>query len=64
MVCLHPQVILQVLFIQGPYTVGVLRKPGNHKKCQDVKTKLDNGETVTVDELTVPVAASLFKVDK
>ncbi|KAK2156118.1 hypothetical protein LSH36_221g02021 [Paralvinella palmiformis] len=54
-------VILQVLFLQGTYTVGVFRKPGNHKKCQDIKTKLDNGEPVTIDELTVPVAASLFK---
>ncbi len=56
------QVLLRVMFEKGPYTIGVFRKPGNHKKCQDIKSRLDASQSVTADELNVPVATSVFKV--
>lgn len=36
--------MLTILFREGPYTVGILRKSCNAKMCKELRQKLDDGE--------------------
>lgn len=55
--------LLTILFREGPYTVGILRKSCNLKMCKELKQRLDNGEDCLNNEEWPPlVIGSLLKV--
>ena len=53
---------MQQLFMHGPYTQGIFRKSANHKRCQEIRNKLDNGEHISPDDIPVTAACSVLKV--
>lgn len=57
--------LLTILFREGPYTVGILRKSCNAKMCKDLRQKLDDGEDCLANEQWPPlVIGALVKVCK
>ena len=55
--------LLTILFREGPYTVGVLRKSCNAKCMKDLKQRLDDGEDVLSTDTWPPlVIGALVKV--
>ncbi len=56
------QELLRHVFVHGPYTTGIFRKPGNHKRCIELKTQLESGEEVAWDEVNILSATSVLKV--
>ncbi|XP_060599862.1 uncharacterized protein LOC132753416 isoform X2 [Ruditapes philippinarum] len=42
--------LLTILFREGPYTVGILRKSCNAKMCKELRQKLDDGEDCLTNE--------------
>jgi hypothetical protein len=57
--CLQ-QTLLQYLYEQGPFTVGVFRTPPSVKHSRSLREKLDAGEDI--GDLTIHSAASTLKV--
>ncbi|ELT92268.1 hypothetical protein CAPTEDRAFT_109949 [Capitella teleta] len=53
--------LLKYLFISAPFTTGVFRKPGNHKRMQEVRCRMDQGEEIQWDDVPVLVATSILK---
>lgn len=56
------QYMLQRLYEVGSQTDGIFRKSVNHKKCRELKMKLDSGENVNFHDISVLVVAALLKV--
>lgn len=52
--------MLEKIFADGVYTVGVLRKAANKRRINEVRDKLDAGDDVTIESAIL--AAGLFKV--
>ncbi|KAL4233770.1 hypothetical protein ACF0H5_008448 [Mactra antiquata] len=54
--------LMTILFREGPYTVGILRKSCNAKMCKELKQRLDDGEDCLMNEEWPPlVIGSLLK---
>lgn len=53
-------VLLQYLYIHGPATLGVFRKPGGHKEVNDFKDHMNSGD-VNMENASVHVVASVIK---
>ncbi|XP_053397024.1 uncharacterized protein LOC123551571 isoform X3 [Mercenaria mercenaria] len=54
--------LLTILFREGPYTVGILRKSCNAKMCKELRQKLDDGEDCLTNETWPPlVIGALIK---
>ncbi|XP_057560608.1 rho GTPase-activating protein 20-like [Hippopotamus amphibius kiboko] len=56
--------ILYFINQKGPLTEGIFRKPGSIKSCRALQEKINSGDKVNLDEESVLVAASVFKVGK
>lgn len=56
--------LLTILFREGPYTVGILRKSCNAKMLKDLRQKLDDGEDCLTGETQWPtlVIGAIVKV--
>ena len=55
--------LLTILFREGPFTVGILRKSCNARLCRELKDSLDNGEDSLSNETTPTlVVGALVKV--
>lgn len=54
--------MMHYLFVHGPFTSGIFRKPANQKAVKDLREKLDSGEEYSLDETNPLVVASTLKV--
>ncbi|XP_055947749.1 uncharacterized protein LOC129981100 isoform X4 [Argiope bruennichi] len=53
--------MLNQLFVQGPYTVGIFRKSANARACRELKEKLEANPECDLSNVSVIVLSSLFK---
>ena len=54
--------MLLQLFSKGPSTVGIFRRGPNVRAMRDLREKLDKGDPVDWDQISVFVTAALLKV--
>lgn len=59
--CLLQDLLVQ-LFKESPYTGGIFRKSANARHVKELKTKLDVGLDVSLDDVNVHVIGATFKV--
>ena len=56
------QALLSQLYNVGPFTDGIFRKSASLRKTREVKQKLEAGNEVDFDDVSVFVCAAILKV--
>ncbi|XP_071134109.1 rho GTPase-activating protein 20-like isoform X3 [Mytilus edulis] len=53
--------LLRIMYRDGPYTKGILRKSANSVKCKEIHDKLDEGEECLDDNIQTLVVGAVLK---
>ncbi|ESO94869.1 hypothetical protein LOTGIDRAFT_66109, partial [Lottia gigantea] len=55
------QSMLEILFREGAYTTGILRKSANMKVCKEIKKHIDESDSISLEDHQVLAIGSVLK---